>query len=285
MMECKFYNKLENNVVECILCPHYCKIRDGSRGICRARYNKGGVLYTENDNLSSLSLDPIEKKPLAKYFPTTKILSAGASGCNLHCSFCQNWQISQCENRNDIKMKPRELLEKALELVSSENIGLAYTYSEPIVMFEYVIEAASLIRKNNLKNVFVSNGYINEEPLLELLEYIDAFNIDVKAFSSEDYLKHFKAEFAIIKRNLEIIIKNKKHLEISCLIVPGINDDIEEAEEFFKWLSDLDQEIPVHVNRYYPNYKAKMPATDISSLDEIVKIATAYMKNVYVGNI
>jgi len=182
-------------------------------------------------------------------------------------------------------MKPRELLEKALELVSSENIGLAYTYSEPIVMFEYVIEAASLIRKNNLKNVFVSNGYINEEPLLELLEYIDAFNIDVKAFSSEDYLKHFKAEFAIIKRNLEIIIKNKKHLEISCLIVPGINDDIEEAEEFFKWLSDLDQEIPVHVNRYYPNYKAKMPATDISSLDEIVKIATAYMKNVYVGNI
>lgn len=285
MKECSYYNKLENKQVECLLCPRFCTIKDRSRGFCRARFNLDGILYTENTDLSALALDPIEKKPLAHYFPGSNILSVGGSGCNFRCSFCQNWQISQCENRNYIKMNPEELALKAKALVSSGNIGLAYTYSDPIIMFEYVMEASALINKNNLKNIFVSNGYINEEPLKDLLQYINAFNIDVKAFSKSAYLEHFSAKFDIIKRNLEIIVTNKKHLEISCLIVPGINDNIGEAKDFFKWLAELDEQIPVHISRYFPCYKAKMLATEIKVLNEIKKVASSYMKNVYVGNI
>ncbi len=285
MKEADYYKKLENDEVKCFLCPRHCIIKNGFRGYCRARYNKEGTLFTENEYISALALDPIEKKPLFKFFPGSKILSVGGSGCNFRCIFCQNWQISQCENQNHIKIKPKELAEKALELVVEGNIGLAYTYSDPIIMFEYVMEAAKEARKKDLKNVFVSNGYIEEEPLMELLDYIDAFNIDVKAFSLSEYQKNFTADFEIIKKNLEIILKKEKHLEITCLIVPGINDKIEEAEEFFLWLSEVNREVPVHISRYFPCYKGKMPATDIKVMMEIKNIASNYMDFVFTGNI
>lgn len=285
MKECKYYNKNENNVVNCVLCPRYCKIRDGARGYCRARYNEGGTLYTVNDSLSAIALDPIEKKPLYHFLPGSTILSVGGSGCNFRCLFCQNWHISQCEDKNNIKITPEELVQKAMELKTSRNVGLAYTYSDPIIMFEYVMEASLLARENNLKNVFITNGYINEEPLKDLFKYIDAFNIDVKAFSEVKYWEHFRANFAIIKKNLELVVKNNKHLEITCLIVPGINDNIEEAESFFKWIGQLDSKIPVHISRYFPNYNEDKPATDLSLLKEIKEVASVYMENVYVGNI
>lgn len=285
MKECRYYNKLSDNIVVCVLCPRNCKIKDGYRGYCRSRFNEGGILYTENDSLSALALDPIEKKPLFKFYPTSNILSVGGSGCNFRCPFCQNWHISQCENRNHIKLSPEELVQKAEGLKKSRNIGLAYTYSDPIVMFEYVMEAAQLIREKGMQNVFISNGYINEEPLKDLFKYMDAFNIDVKAFTKEKYQAHFKADFAIIKKNLELIVKNKIHLEITCLIVPGINDNIEEAEKFFKWIAQLNPQIPLHLSRYYPNYNEEKPATDISLLKEMKGLASLYIKNVYVGNI
>jgi pyruvate formate lyase activating enzyme len=154
MLEALYYEKLADKRVLCHLCPRKCKIREGGRGVCRVRYNLGGVLYTENDSLSAFSLDPIEKKPLYHFYPGKKILSVGASGCNFACSFCQNWLISQSQNENTIKMSPSQALEEAKDLVKLGNIGLAYTYSEPIVMFEYVLEAARLIKEANLKNIF-----------------------------------------------------------------------------------------------------------------------------------
>jgi pyruvate formate lyase activating enzyme len=285
MLECRYYEKFDSLKVLCVLCPRKCLIKNSYRGYCRSRYNHEGVLYTENEFISSLAIDPIEKKPLFHFFPGSKILSAGASGCNFHCDFCQNWQISQCENKNLIKLSPEDLAEKALDLVSSGNIGVAYTYSEPVIMIEYVLEAAKIIREKGLKNVFVSNGYIEENPLLDLLEYIDAFNIDVKAFSEGSYLKNFSADFNVIKKNLKLINSKVRHLEISCLIVPGINDKIEEGEKFFEWLSEIDQNIPVHINRYYPCYKANEQATSMKNLVAIKDVAEKYMKFVYVGNI
>lgn len=285
MKEANYYTKKENMEVSCNLCPRKCNIKDNYRGYCRSRHNIKGTLYTENNFLSSLAIDPIEKKPLFHFFPGKKILSAGASGCNFRCDFCQNWQISQCENKNVIKISPRDLCNKATELLSSGNIGVAYTYSEPVIMIEYVLETAMLIKEKGMKNIFISNGYIEEIPLFDLLKYIDAFNIDVKAFSEESYLKNFSADFKIIKKNLELIKEKKKHLEISCLIVPGVNDKIDEGENFFHWLSELDEEIPVHINRYFPCYKSKTEATSKEVLMAMKDAAEKYMKFVYVGNV
>jgi pyruvate formate lyase activating enzyme len=173
-------------------------------------------------------------------------------------------------------MAPKELVDRAEGLVSSGNIGIAYTYSDPIVMFEYVLETAVLAKRKNLKNIFVSNGYIEADPLDDLLEYIDAFNIDIKAFSQDMYKKHFNADISIIKRNLEAIVKKGRHLEISCLIVPGVNDRIEEAENFFIWLMELSEDIPVHINRYFPCYKATMPPTKM----EVLRKSKASLQNI-----
>lgn len=285
MLEALYYEKKEDKKVLCLLCPRHCLIRDGGRGVCRVRYNEGGRLYTENYNLSALAMDPIEKKPLYHFYPGMKILSVGGSGCNLHCSFCQNWHISQSSNKNHIDLNPSQLVEKAIETVGLANLGLAYTYSEPIVMFEYVMEAGRLIKEAGLKNVFISNGYIEEKPLEDLLGLIDAFNIDVKAFSKESYQENFKVDFDIIKKNLQRIIEAGKHLEISCLIVPGINDIIDHAEEFFAYLAGLSSDIPVHINRYYPSYKATMPPTSREVMEAIRDVAEKHMDNVYLGNI
>lgn len=285
MLEALYYEKSGDKKVFCLLCPRKCKIKDGGRGVCRVRFNLDGIFYTENENLSALALDPIEKKPLYHFYPGKKILSAGGSGCNLFCSFCQNWQISQSANENRIKMTPRELADKAQEMVKLGNIGLAYTYSEPIVMFEYVLEAAKLIKEAGLKNIFISNGYIESDPLTQLLPLIDAFNIDIKAFTNKAYKKNFKADFDLIKKNLQSIIEAEKHLEISCLIVPGINDIMVDAEEFFAWLGGLSAQIPVHINRYFPSYQATMPPTEREILEGIKEAADRHMKNVYLGNI
>ncbi len=285
MKKADYFEKKENYKVICKLCPRHCMIVEGARGVCMSRYNSGGDLYTENDALSALGLDPIEKKPLFHYQEGKQILSIGASGCNFSCNFCQNYHISQQANVNHIKKTPEEVVEEAVILKKIGNAGIAYTYSEPVIMYEYMKETAILAKKENLINVMVSNGYIEEAPLKAILPYIDAFNIDVKAFTEAAYQKHFRAGFQHIQRTLELIIEKKKHLEISCLIVPGINDDVSEAQAFFSWLAGKDRTIPVHINRYYPAYKATMPATDVEVLKAIADAAMDKMQFVYMGNI
>ena len=280
-----YYEKAEKLHVLCKLCPRECLIADQKRGFCKSRYNQKGVLYTENEYLSALALDPIEKKPLFHYHPGQQILSVGASGCNFSCFFCQNYGISQKENNNHIKKTSEELVEEAVIVKKIGNIGIAYTYSEPVIMYEYMKETAILAQKAELKNVMVSNGYIQEAPLRSLIPYINAFNIDVKAFTEEAYQKHFTASLSEIRRTIKIISEKEKHLEISCLIVPGINDQPSDAEIFFDWLASINREIPVHINRYYPAYQADMPPTSMNVLTAIAHSAKNKMKYVYMGNI
>jgi len=215
--EAEYYRKEENNQVKCLLCPHACNISETDNGICGVRRNDNGVLYSENyARISSIGVDPIEKKPLYHFFPGQKILSIGTTGCNFSCSFCQNWRISQ-EKPELKEMKPEEII----ELAKKKNaIGIAYTYSEPSVWFEYVKDTARLAAEEDLKNVIVSNGFINQEPLKELLPYIDAANIDLKSMKNKFYHKYCNGQKEPVIKNIKLMYGNL-HVEITTLLITG----------------------------------------------------------------
>ncbi|MBE0069364.1 AmmeMemoRadiSam system radical SAM enzyme [Thermoanaerobacterium thermosaccharolyticum] len=282
MKEALYYEKIDNDSVHCLLCPQNCIISDGKYGFCRARKNEGGKLYTENyGKITSLAVDPIEKKPLYHFIPGSHILSAGTYGCNLRCLFCQNWEISQQMLEGEY-LSPSKLVEIAKK--QQGNLGIAYTYNEPSIWYEYVLDSAKISHKEGLKNVLVTNGYINIDPLKELLQYIDAVNIDVKAFSNEYYKK-------ICHGNLESVLKVVEeaalycHVEITTLVVTGENDDYTEIEELCKWLSNINKDIPIHFSKYFPRYKMKNPETPIEVLEDIYGIAKKYLNYVYLGNV
>jgi len=285
----QYYNKIEDSKVCCYLCPHNCIIKPGSTGTCRARANIEGDLYSLNyGKISSIALDPIEKKPLKKFYPGSMILSAGTFGCNLKCSFCQNWTIAQVsydESSDVYDVVPQTLVEKALELVSSGNIGIAYTYNEPFIWYEFVYDTARLAREKGLRNVLVTNGFISREPLEEFLPYIDAMNIDVKAFTSSFYNSICRAALDDVKRTVEISAE-KCHVEVTNLVIPGLNDSMEEIEELAKWLASVSPEIPLHLSRFFPRYKMRdVSPTPRETLIEAKKVAERYLKYIYLGNI
>jgi len=287
-MEALYYRQLENKVVQCTLCPHECKLKSGSIGICKTRYNDNGVMKLAVFGIiSSSGLDPIEKKPLYHFFPGSKIYSIGSYGCNMKCSFCQNYEISQYVPDGNSGLKenlPQDIVNKALFL--PQNIGIAYTYNEPTVFFELMYPTAKLAKSKNLKNVMVSNGYINPDPLHELIDIIDAFNIDLKAFNNEFYRKQTGGQLAPVLKNLKTIKKNGNHLEISFLVIPNLNDSTHEAIEMFKWINEqLGSDTPLHINRYYPAYKLNEPPTPPEKLIELREYAMQYLKFVYIGNL
>ena len=287
MIEAQYFIKKGNNVVKCELCPNNCLINDGKSGVCGARKNINGILYSLNYGvISGYALDPIEKKPLYHYFPGSKILSIGTLGCNLHCPFCQNYHISRYYD--DINepvsnyIKPNDLVNE-LKLKKGSFNGIAYTYSEPMVWYEFVLECSKLLKENGFKNVLVTNGYISDEPLNILLKYIDAANIDLKAFKEENYRK-LGGKLQPVLNN---IIKFKEagvHIELTTLVVTGFNDDINELEELVKWISKLDPFIPFHISRYFPHYKYNKRETDLNFLRIVKEMAEKYLKYVYVGN-
>jgi pyruvate formate lyase activating enzyme len=286
-MEALFYEKNEESI-NCLLCPHHCTIHVGGTGICKVRRNEGGKLLAETwGNLSAVNFDPIEKKPLYHYHPGKVILSLGSTGCNLKCQCCQNWQISQSqasEYHFQRKMNPMEIV----KLASSRqaNIGVAYTYNEPTIWFEYMHDIARLVRFDGRKNVMVSNGYINEDPLQELMQYIDAFNIDLKGFTEEFYRKITGATLAPVLRTLQLIRKAGKHLEITNLVIPGLNDDPAKFREMICWIEEeLGADTVLHLSRYHPNYKLDIESTSPHTLEELYKIAREKLTYVYVGNI
>jgi pyruvate formate lyase activating enzyme len=280
-----YSNKINDEKVQCTLCPHYCTIAVGGTGICKVRKNIDGKLYSLNyGKLASISLDPIEKKPLYRFHPGKSILSIGTFGCNLKCSFCQNWGISQ-KHPDTYSVKPDEIVEKANKLIQRGNIGIAYTYNEPTVWYEFVYNTAKLNKKKGMLNVLVTNGFINREPLMELLPYIDAMNIDVKAYTEEFYNEICKASLKNIIETVEIAAR-ECHVEITTLIIPGLNDSIEEIGELSRWLSSISPEIPLHLSRFFPNYKMQdRPRTTKESLIDARKKALEYLKYVYLGNI
>lgn len=272
----------------CDLCPRLCEIAEGHMGICKARSCKNGVIVDDNYGLvSALALDPIEKKPLRRFFPGSMILSVGSYGCNLRCPFCQNHEISMA-GKSDLRLKkttPEELVALAKSLMPRGNIGIAFTYNEPVISFEFVLDTFTLAKSEGLKTVLVTNGTLLEKPLLKLLPLLDAANVDLKGFSDEFY-KWVKGDFECVKRFIELSY-DRIHLEVTTLVIPGKNDSDEEMEAESSWISSLDKNIPLHLSRYFPRYKCA-ESTEITPLETLLRlqtIASRHLKYVYTGNI
>lgn len=285
MKQALFYEKLENNRVRCCLCPHECELTEGATGLCRSRRNEGGQLCSLNyARVASIALDPIEKKPLYHFHPGKLILSAGTFGCNFKCGYCQNWSIAHTDAQTR-EMTPEELADIAAAYESRGNIGVAYTYNEPTIWFEFVLEAARLVRRRGLVNVFVTNGFISPEPLEELLPLIDAMNIDLKAFSESFYQKYCKGSLAKVMKTIEHAAQSC-HVEITTLVIPGLNDSTEEIGKLAQWLSTIDRDIVLHLSRFIPSFRMNdIPPTTRSTLENARETALQYLSHVYLGNV
>jgi len=277
-----YYDELEGNIVECLLCPHHCKLRHNQVGLCGVRKNVNGMLYSLNyGRVTSLAMDPIEKKPIFHFHCGEDILSLGSWGCNFKCGFCQNWEIAHSKPTTKL-ISPDQIVNMA---VSNGSRGIAYTYNEPVVWFEFMLDTSRLATKEGLYNVVVTNGYIEEEPLNLLAQSVHAMNIDLKGFNDEFYLKECGGKKRVVMRTIEKALAKNVHVEVTTLIIPGKNDDLEELEEEFKWLASLDKDIPLHISRYFPHYKYDLPPTPVEKLVEIYELARTYLNFVYLGNV
>jgi pyruvate formate lyase activating enzyme len=282
LIEAKFYKKEAVNKVRCVLCPHRCFLPNNRTGICLARKNIDGVLYTMNyGEVTSYAMDPIEKKPLYHFYPGSEIFSIGTWGCNFKCTFCQNWTISQQKVSAEHFDK-----EGIVEMAKAENsIGIAYTYNEPTIWYEFVYDTAKLAKENGLKNVLVTNGFISEEPLKEILPLIDAMNIDLKAGSESFYRELCAGQLPPVMRTIKIAFEAGCHIELTTLIIPTLNDRKEELEEIVNWVASISEDIPLHFSRYFPQYKMDLDPTPIETLLNAYEIGKKKLKNVYLGNV
>lgn len=278
-----FYEKLKDKI-HCFLCPHNCVIENGQFGKCNVRTNDNGKLFTINyGEVTSISLDPIEKKPLLYFRPNTQILSVGSFGCNFTCDFCQNYNISQSVVRSDFV--PKEHLVQMIK-TTKDNIGIAFTYNEPSIWYEYVYDCSRLLKETdkNAVVVLVTNGYISEEPLRELLPYVDAMNIDLKSFSSVYYKDLCGGSLQPVLNTIQIAAK-ACHVEITTLLVTGENDRLDEVGDIARFISTIDSRIPLHLTRYFPRYKLTKSPTDLDFMKKAGEVAEKYLNRVVLGNI
>ena len=282
MKEALYWEKIDG-AVHCLLCPHDCKIVNGVTGVCGVRRNIDGKLYTlVYGETTSVSLDPVEKKPLYHYHPGESILSLGTKGCNFKCPFCQNWAISQDLEVLTQKITSQWVVDKAKECKS---FGIAYTYNEPFIWYEFVLETAKLAKKEGLENVLVTNGFVNPKPLEEILPFIGAMNIDLKSIDDEFYRKYCKG-------SLEPVLHTIKrsagacHVELTNLVIPGLNDSEESFKRLVDWIYDnVGADVPLHFSRYFPCYKLEQPVTSKETLEKAYNIAKKKLRNVYLGNV
>jgi len=280
--EARFYDVEQDGSMTCSLCPHRCRIQPGQRGLCRTRINQSGKLLAQTyGRIASYGKDPIEKKPLYHYYPGSRIFSIGSYGCNFSCDFCQNFSISQ-ETPSLIDTSPHNLADIAAN--ESNNLGVAYTYNEPTVWYEFMTDIAREVRSKGLKNVMVTNGYMNPEPLEQLLPLIDAMNIDLKSMSGAFYEKYCGGKLDPV---LEFIRKaaDSCHIEITTLLIDGLNTDPEEMDRLAQFIASIRPTIPLHLSRFFPAYKRQEPPTDLASLDALKEIAGKHLKYVYIGNV
>ncbi|MDD3173719.1 MAG: AmmeMemoRadiSam system radical SAM enzyme [Herbinix sp.] len=272
--------------VQCEICPHHCKIEEGHVGLCKGRSNKNGEIISDNyGKITGMALDPIEKKPLYHFYPRSKILSVGSYGCNLKCPFCQNCDISMVGGSEieTAEISCEDLVQKAVALTDRGNIGIAYTYNEPLIGYEFIRDCATLAKHKGLKNVVVTNGYICEEPLKELLPVIDAFNIDLKGFTQEYYHK-LRGDLATVKRSIELAA-DVCHVEVTTLIVPGENDSEKEMEKLSGWLASISPDIPLHISRFFPRWQMQdRDATPVKQVYRLAQIARGNLNFVHEGN-
>ena len=270
----------------CPVCPHHCRLKEGAVGLCRARRCENRQVVPVNYGMvTALALDPIEKKPLHFFHPGSRILSVGSFGCNLHCPFCQNHEIAEgtAKSTGAVRMSPEEIFEAAVNLRSRGNIGVAFTYNEALVGYEFVRDTARLVHEAGMYNVLVTNGMAEIPILLELLPYIDAMNIDLKAFRPELYKwlgGDLQTVMCFISRAAE-----DAHVELTTLIIPGKNDDLQDMEEEAAWIAEIDLEIPLHITRYFPRHRMTEPPTDIRKMRELMSVAKKHLKNVCLGNV
>ncbi|MEM2193118.1 MAG: AmmeMemoRadiSam system radical SAM enzyme [Candidatus Methanomethylicia archaeon] len=287
--EAYFYNKLKNNIVQCIICPRKCIVKPGSRGFCNTRENRDGKLYSLiYGRVSAMSVDPIEKKPLFHFWPGSPTFSISSVGCSFKCPWCQNWHLSQPGKIEDVYTEyipPEDIV------VNAKNRGcpsISITYNEPIIWLEYDLDIAKIAKAEGLKIIFVTNGYISIDALNEVAKYIDAVNVDVKGFTEEFYHKYCQADLkGVLEATAEM--KNRGiHVETTTLLIPGLNDSTEELENLCKWHYDtLGPETPIHFSRFFPHFKfTSLLPTPIKTLVKAREIAlNRGLRYVYVGNI
>lgn len=276
--------------VLCDVCPKFCKLREGQIGFCRARSNIGGKIVPINyGQATSLALDPIEKKPLMRFCPGTYILSYGSYGCNLRCPYCQNASISMAgpDNCPHRLITPEGLTDLAVDLSKQEpgNIGVAFTYNEPTVCFEFIRDTSKLLHEAGLKSVVVTNGGLVRTYADELLPHVDALNIDLKGFSNEFY-RYVKGEFDTVKEFIKAAVEHKCHVELTTLVIPTKNDDPEEIGREVEWIASISPEIPLHLSRFFPRYKVDdLPPTPAETIYRLKDIAEKKLKYIYTGNL
>ena len=281
MREAMYQQKAEDHHVVCLLCPHHCSISLGNVGRCRVRVNVDGTLYTKNyGKVISYAYDPIEKKPLYHFYPGSRIFSIGTFGCNFACDFCQNSELVYY-NQETAEVSDADIIRLARQ---QHSIGIAYTYNESTVWYEYVLHVAKLARKAGLKNILVTNGYINPEPLRELLPYIDAMNIDLKSMEEGFYQDICKGSLGPVLKTIEIS-SQYTHVEVTTLVIEGENSKCSIIEGIARKIASIDRAIPLHISRYHPAYKMEIPATPIETLVQAVEISKKYLDYVYVGNV
>jgi len=286
LQKARFFKK-KGDMIECLLCPRGCRLSEGRIGTCGVREVKDGELYSTNyGRLAAANRDPIEKKPLYHFYPGHSILSLGTFGCNLQCSFCQNWTLARGRPEQAPKIiSPNDVLKMLEKEGGPGNVpGVAYTYNEPLIWYEFAYDTARLLHEHGYKNVLVTNGYINREPFEELLPYIDAMNIDVKAFNENFYGEFCKGQRAPVIETVEKAVK-ACHVEVTCLLIPTVNDDPAEQEGMARWLGDLSPDLVLHYSRYFPQFKLEKPPTPVEVLEKSREIARKYLRYVFLGNI
>ncbi|MCF8345965.1 MAG: AmmeMemoRadiSam system radical SAM enzyme [Bacteroidales bacterium] len=286
MHEAQFYTKLSDARVRCDLCPHLCIISETRSGQCGVRSLHNGKLISNNyGRLSSIAMDPIEKKPLYHFYPGEHVFSIGSVGCNMHCKHCQNEQISQC-----IGIAPGQLnaysVDKIVARIRSRGSGIvAFTYNEPVVSYEYMVDVADALKGSGIACVMVTNGYIMPGPLARLLPYFSGFNVDLKAFSDQFYKKITGARLQPVIDTLEAIKAAGSHLEITYLVIPGLNDDPEEFSNMIAYINRVfGRDQVLHLSRYFPSYQMSLPPTPLSTLHKLMEIAGEQLDHVYTGN-
>ncbi len=289
MKEAYLYEKLENEKIRCLLCNHHCIIQNGRWGLCKVRENRSGTLISHVYNkVIALHCDPIEKKPLFHFLPKTRSFSIATAGCNFKCSFCQNADISQMPSDNNRILgdgiTPDEIIRQAL---NSQSASISYTYTEPTVYFELAKDTARLAVSNGLKNVFVSNGYMTEQCLRYIYPDLHAANVDLKAFSDKFYKEQCGARLEPVLNTLEIMKGMGIWLEVTTLLIPGLNDSMEELKDLSRFLANLDKDIPWHISRFHPTYRLTgIPPTPPESIRRARDLGyEAGLKYVYTGNL
>ena len=275
-------------LIRCDLCPNYCVIKNGSFGVCGVRGNKNGKCITPFYGLiTALAVDPIEKKPLYHFKPGTKILSLGFNGCNLRCPFCQNWQISQCTDKPGAAKSPGEIISAALK---QNTPSIAYTYSEPLIHIEFLLDCMALAHKHGIANVLVTNGCINKQAAQEILKFTDAANVDLKSFSSRTYSETLGRVsgadiLQVVLDFIRLAFEMNVHTEITTLIVPGLNDSKDELNAACDFIVSLSSRIPWHLTAYHPDYRWNAPPTNPAFLLNAAADAKKKLSFVYTGNI